>query len=222
MNWFKERFHKKDRTITEKLVDREPIVKLTIVNQMHQLMALTVSDIAKIYPKQFDMIKHILMQYAFLIEEILNYRKSGKPLQMFQKLNEFIHRSVSGYLEKYEETDDVIEEEKEVVGLILDFIVNLEEAIEKYEGLVRKSDVDVVIDQKVNKKVPVEKWDLESFPVVKVVGGLPALKTPIEEVRGIGEKSAKKLRDVGVETLEDYVDYKRAEQEANLKTEDEK
>lgn len=185
-------------------VEAEIPVKLEIVNITHQTMALTVSEIAKLYPKNFAMIKHILTEYAFFLEGVLSYRKSGNPEQMFKKLQEFIIRSVKGYLEKYEDSDDIIEEEKAVVKLILHGIASIQEQVKEYEGIT--DEIKAPVEKEALK--PVEDWGKK--PKITQRGGLPSADSPITDLKGIGEATAKKLQAIGVKTIGDYADYQRA------------
>lgn len=169
-------------------------------------MALTISNIARIHPTKFDMLKQILTEYSDLIEQILIYRKTGHPAKMFLKLQEFMSRSIEGYLEKYEDSEEIIEEEKAVVTTLLDGIATIEEQIEKFEGVFQ---VEGQITEKKEKEVkPLEDWSKK--PEIKTRKGLPNLETPIENVKGIGEKTAEQLREIGVTNLEQYVDYQKA------------
>lgn len=177
-------------------------VKLDIVNAMHQTMALTISNIAKIYPKQFDMVKMILQEYAFLIEHILVYRDTGDPDLLFKKLIEFMIRSVEGYLDRYED-GEIVDEEKKVKDLIMDGLIIIEEAIIQKEGIHLTKESEVVT------KKPIEDWG--NKPKIVKRGGMPSLDTPIESIKGIGEGTAEKLRDIGVTTLEQYVEYTKAQ-----------
>lgn len=184
-------------------------VKLDIVNTMHQTMALTISNIAKIYPKQFDMVKMILQEYAFLIEHILIYRDSGDPDLLFKKLIEFMIRSVEGYLDKYDD-GEIVDEEKKVKDLIMDGLIIIEEAIIQKEG------IHVNKESKTPVKKPLEDWG--NKPKVSKRGGMPSLDTPIEDIKGIGEATAQKLREIGVTNLEQYVEYNKAQ--ADIEDED--
>ena len=186
-------------------------VNLDIVNSMHQVMALTVSNIAKLYPKKFDMIKHIITEYGFLIEQVLVFRETGNPQALFNKLSEFVIRSVEGYLEKYEDSEEIIAEEKPVKDLIMDGLIDIQEQIIKKEGLITNEDIITISSVK-----PEEDWSKK--PKITKKGGLPSLNTPIESVKGIGGVTAEKLRKIGVDTLEKYVDYQKAQAS---KTEDE-
>jgi len=190
-------------------------VKLEIVNSMHQTMALSVSEIAKVYPEQFDMIKAILTEYAFFIETILNYRKTGQPEELFKKLQEFMLRSIKGYLLKYDESDEVIDKEKPVIKQILHCIATIQEQVEEFEGI---SELKTPISEKTPSK-PLEDWG--ATPKIVQRGGMPNLSAPITDLKGIGEATAKKLNDVGVKTISDYIDYQRAKAEEENDLEDE-
>lgn len=182
-----------------------PDVDLDIVNSMHQVMALTVSNVAKSYPKKFDMIKHILTEYGFLIEQVLVFRETGNPQELFNKLSEFIIRSVEGYLEKYADSEEIIDEEKGVKDLIMDGLIEIQEQIIKKEGIM-----PVVVGDEITSSKPSEDWSKK--PKITKRGGLPAIDMPIEGVKGIGEATASQLREIGVDTLEKYVEYQKAQQ----------
>jgi predicted flap endonuclease-1-like 5' DNA nuclease len=173
---------------------------------MHQTMALTISNIARIHPNKFDMLKRILTEYSDLIEQILIYRKTGHPAKMFLKLQEFISRSIEGYLAKYED-NEITDEEKPVITVLLDGIATIEEQIEIFEGVFKVVEPELAEEKKSVK--PTEDWGKK--PVIKKQGGMPDLDTPIENVKGIGEKTAEQLKEIGVKTLEDFVEYKKAQ-----------
>ncbi len=196
---------KEEKKVAESILIEEITVKLDIVNTMHQTMALTISNIAKIYPKQFDMVKMILQEYAFLIEHILTYRATGDPDLLFKKLIEFTIRSVEGYLDKYDD-GEIIDEEKKVKDLIIDGLISIEEAI------IKKEDINIPDESKESKVIgdkPLEDWGLK--PKIAKRGGMPSLDTPIEDIKGIGEVTAQKLRDIGVTNLQQYVEYTKAQ-----------
>lgn len=181
-----------------------PDVKLDIVNSMHQIMALSVSNVAKTYPKQFSMIKVIMTEYAFLIEHILVFRQTGNPQELFKKLQEFLIRSIEGYLEKYED-EEVVDEEKPVKDFIVSGLIDVEEKISENEGLLEKKEVPT----SVSSTKPSEDWSIK--PLITKRGGLPKISTPIENLKGIGEETATKFKEIGVHTLEDYVEYQKAQ-----------
>ena len=189
-------------------------VKLDIVDTMHQTMALTISNIAKEYPKNFDMVKQILTEYAFLIEHALRYRDTGDPVELFKKLMEFVIRSVEGYLDKYE-NDEIVKEELPVKDLIMEGLIQIEEAIILKEGI----QLPISDPSKLSPKKPAEDWS--KTRMIKKRGGLPSLDTPIENVKGIGTETAKELKALGVDTLEKYVDYQKAHQSENNEDVDE-
>jgi hypothetical protein len=175
---------------------------------MQQTMALTISAIARIHPNRFDMLKRILTEYSDLIEQILIYRKTGHPAKMFLKLQEFMSRSIEGYLEKYEDSEEVIEEEKGVITVLLDGIATIQEQIEIFEGIFKEVEPELEKEKKVVK--PTEDWSTK--PEIKKQGGLPSLDTPVEKISGIGEVTAEKLREIGVTTLGEYVEYQKAQE----------
>lgn len=180
-------------------------------------MALTISNIARLHPNRFDMLKKILTEYSDLIEQILIYRKTGHPAKMFLKLQEFMSRSIEGYLDKYEDTDEIVDEEKPVIVVLLDGIATIEEQIEIFEGIFKV--VEPELEKEKQSKKPLENWDGKSVKKSRGTGGMPSLDTPIENVKGIGEKTAEKLKEIGVETLEQYVDYQKAQKELKDETE---
>ncbi len=187
-----------------------PDVKLDIVNSMHQDMALTVSNIAKIYPKQFSMIKVILTEYAFLIEHVLVFRKTGNPQELFKKIQEFLIRSVEGYLEKYE-NDEIVDEEKKVKDIIVNGLIDIEEKIRISEGFIDGE--EELLSEEPSKSHPLEDWG--NKPVITKKGGLPNLDTPITDIKGIGEQTAQKFKEIGVNTLQEYVNYQQAQADKN-------
>lgn len=203
---------------TEQIVDPKRVeipVKIGIINSTHQIMAITVSEIARLYPKEFDMIKHILTEYAFFIESILAFRETGNPEDFFKKLQEFLIRSVKGYLECYEETNEVVPEEKPVIKVILNGIASIQEKVEENEGIQDKQDEEVK-STRIGK--PVEDWD--SKPKIKISSGVPIMEADsldpeasITSIKGIGEARAKKLRTAGIKTVKDYLEYKKVQEE---------
>lgn len=195
---------KKAKKLSESPTKVEIPVKLEIVNKTHQTMALIVSEIAKIYPKNFDMLKHILTEYAFFLESILEYRKSGNPEEMFKKFQEFMIRSVKGYLEKYEDSDEIIDEEKEVLKSILRGIASIQDQVKEYEGFAEETQPSLT-DEEIR---PTEDWG--DIPEIIQKGGLPSADAPITDLKGIGEKTAKKLEAIGVKTIPQYIEYQKA------------
>ena len=200
-----DRFKRKkdDKQVITPIIKEQP-VKLEIVNAMHQTLALMISEIARVHPNQFNMIKFILTEYAFLIEHILNYRKTGKPKDLFIKLQEFMLRSVKGYLEKYEDSDDIVEEDESVIKAINSGLATVIEQIESYEGIA-----DEVIIKPSSVGVPVEDWSAK--PSITKKGGMPSLTDPVTSLKGIGKDTAKQLKDIGIETVEQYIEYQKAQ-----------
>ena len=86
-------------------------------------------------------------------------------------------------------------------------LADIEDAIIKHEG-IDLSEPDVSI---VSKEKPVENW--EDKPKITRRGGLPSIDMPIEDVKGIGEETAIKLREIGVDTLAKYVSYQEAQKD---------
>lgn len=195
---------KKEETGLVSINTLTPDVKLDIVNSMHQIMALTVSNVAKKYPKQFSMIKVIMIEYAFLFEHILVFRQTGNPQELFKKLQEFLIRSIEGYLEKYQD-EEVVDEEKPVKDIIVSGLIDVEEKIRENEGLLDKKDVPI----SVSSSKPSEDWSAK--PLITKRGGVPKISTPIENLKGIGDETAAKFREIGVNTIEDYVEYQKAQ-----------
>jgi len=216
INEFIDKFRAKEEKIV-KSTEVEQLanvpVKLNIVNTMYQTMALTVSEIAKALPKQFDLIKHILTEYALLMEYMLLFRATGESKELVKKLSEFMIRSVEGYLTRYED-DEIIEEELPIKDIIMNGLIEIEEQIEKME-LVR---IPVLSPKRALSK-SFEDWS--SKPKITKRGGLPSLDTPISSIKGIGEKTAKELEDIGVTTLDQYTEYMRAHAEDSGDVEEE-
>lgn len=179
-------------------------VKLDIVNTMYQTMALTVSEIAKTLPKNFDLIKYILTEYALLLEYVLVFRSTGESKELIKKLSEFMIRSVEGYLTRYEDDDEIIEEELPIKDIIMNGLIEIEKHIEKMEVVP----VSVSLSNGVVSK-SFEDW--RGKPKITKRGGLPSLDTPIANLKGIGEKTANELEAIGVKTLDQYIDYLRAQ-----------
>lgn len=205
---FLDRFKRKkdEKQVFTPTIKEQP-VKLEIVNAMHQSIALMISEIARVHPNQFNMIKFIITEYAFLIEYVLNYRKTGEPKDLFMKLQEFMIRSVKGYLDKYEDSDDIVEEDELVIKAINSGLATVIEQIESYEGIVEEIEI-----KPTSIPEPTENW--RSAPVIKKKGGMPSPTDPVTSLKGIGKDTAKQLKDIGIETVEQYIEYQKAQSEA--------
>lgn len=217
MSWikkFRSRNKKTEQVIKKK--EQDIPIELGIVNATHQTMALTLSEIARLYPKEFDMIKSILTEYSFLIESVLLYRDTGKVTDFFMKLQEFVIRSIKGYLTVYEETDEVVEEEVPVVKSILKGIAKIQEQIELYEGNIKLGSSE---QKPLEVSKPKEDWS--DKPQITVATGIPELNIPVTDIKGIGKVKAVKLAELGVTNLEEYVEYMKAQQEEEAEDEEE-
>ena len=92
--------------------------------------------------------------------------------------------------------------------MLLDGIATIEEQIEKFEGIFTV--IEPEISNEKSSAKPIEDWG--SKPLITKQGGMPSLNTPIENVKGIGEKTAESLKEIGVTTLEEYVEYQKAQE----------
>jgi hypothetical protein len=201
---------------------REPIEPLKLKyevelkDKVHEIMAIRLSRIARLYPSNFDNIKVVLMEYISLVEQVLIFRETGNPESFFNKLQDFVDINMRPFLKK-EPTDTQLEVNK----LISDGFITLEEIIARHEGKLPIESEDVV---ETNKSEDFEvDWTerIEEIKKTQKLKGRPSEQEklspndPIEKIKGVGEKKAKELRARGITTVSEYWDYIQEQENGN-------
>lgn len=188
-------------------------------NQVHVVMAGVLSDIARLYIKDYNLVKYILVEYSSLIECALFYRETGNPEQLFLKLQEFILRSLKPNLGQ-NEAGKVNQLVDEALFTIEQYVVDYEakklELLRQsqfHEQQAESNDSDAggdVWKEKWSSTVPALVTNPDIAPVESKVAE-ESLKDddPITKVKGIGKKKADTLRrEYGIETVGDYKRWK--------------
>jgi hypothetical protein len=196
--------------------------ELDLKDRVHEIMAVKLAKIARLYPANYDMIQTVLKEYTALVEEVLIFRETGKPEGFFNRLQEFIDVNIKPFLKKEPEKlrNDVELE-------ITDAFITIEEIVAKYEDSLKPKQSDELITPIITDEDEFQPdWTekiarMQEEKGIKMAGKKFAQESlkpddPVEKIKGIGAKRADYLKSLDVNTVEDYYKYLELQENNNL------